>query len=300
MDLALIYLKESVKIDSNYMRSPVLLEKLEHLNAKKANGDVKFSTQRFIEAIHVYTEVLDDITFENEFMMKLLRSRAKAYMNIQHFELAIDDYEKVLRIQPSHMDTMLQLAECHQNTNNYQTSIEYYENLLTIGTIQVDAQQMQAIQSKLATAIKRQRAQCIIVVGRADLSNGSYGSAREHFDKAILLWPENDLFHEYRAECLMQMHNYQDAFKDYRLLLMKTNVHLSNIDYGMIKCCLIVGDIFYAEKAIQYMSQFASTSKHRLTEYKKELIDLNTLEGLVLYYLRQNKPDSARESIEYE
>lgn len=296
LNIALIYLKQSVKAaDSNYTRSKELLNKLEHISTKKADGHIKFAANRFAEAIQFYTEALDSVTFKNELLLKLLLNRATAYMKIRNFQLAIDDYDEILRIKPSHLNAMLQRAECHQNSDNYERSIECYEAVLTIETIKVDALQVKFIQSKIATASKRRDAKFEIALGRLQFYAKSYEIAVRNFNKAISLWPENDLCYEYRAQCLMEMHDYQAAFKDYRLLLMKTNVKLHIIDYGMIKCCLIVGDVFYAEKAIQQMHKFTSTTDHRLNDYKKELNDLKALEQQTLEYLKKNNFDLARE-----
>lgn len=298
LNIALIYLKESVKsADSNYSRSSVLLKKLEHFAAKKADGDVKFAAKRFDEAIQFYTEALDNITFENDFVLKLLLSRATAYMKIGKFPLALDDYDDVLKIRPSHVEAMLQRAECHQNADNYECAIKCYEAVLTIEAIKDDAEQAKSIRSKIVIASNRRDAKRKFSFGRGYFTIKSYESAATDFNEAILLWPENDLYYEYRATCLMEMHDYQAAFRDYRLLLMKTNVNLCHTDYyRMAKCCLIVGDIFYTEKAIdQLIKSTTSTNDHRLDEYQKELSDLKRFEQNTLHHMKDSGFHSARE-----
>lgn len=65
----------------------------------------------------------------------------------------------------------------------------------------------------------------------------------------------------------------------------------------MIKCCLIIGDILGAEKAIQKITEAGSDSAFAY-EYKAQYSDLRNMKKKAMEYFTEGEHNSARKHFE--
>ncbi|XP_055301013.1 uncharacterized protein LOC129567771 [Sitodiplosis mosellana] len=272
---ALSQLSKGLEDDSSHDRCKLMQTKLKNIIKKKTNGDDLFAEQKYREAVASYTEVLENISFKNEFVFKILNSRASAQLNLLEHDLALSDCIKALNIKPNHIDTLLIRAECYQSIDNFDGAIKDYKSALSNGRI--NSQQMDDIQSKIKMAQRHKDASEKKRAGDEKFALNNMPFALKDYDDAIALWPENVSYYDKQAACYVRMGNYNKAIEIYKLALTINSSHCEG-HYGLIKMYIALGDVFSAERTIQNSFEFVPKNDYVINKYKRECTDLKALE----------------------
>ena len=79
-------------------------------------GDLLFEAGNYQEAVDAYTEYLD-IKPRN---IKTLYNRGRAFEELGQFDPALEDYEKVLKLDPDHSRAHLSIGNIYFRNEDYQ------------------------------------------------------------------------------------------------------------------------------------------------------------------------------------
>lgn len=255
-----------------------------------------FTQRQFREALNQYTDALEAVLFENVFAFELLYGRAKAQSKIGHFSDAINDCDRGLKIKPTHLNIVLLRAECHQYLDAYANAINDYKTALNNNEVKMNSQQYNDIKSKI-THLKQsqnhENAEMKKCTGDEQFSENNFEHALKLYAEAVELWPENVSFQNMHAVCLMKMDDYIGAFKAYQSALTIDKNSIESY-HGMMKCCLILGDISGAERAIRNFEECKTKNDNIVDRYKNQCSNLRTLEEKTAECYNKNNFQSAR------
>jgi len=104
---------------------------LEKLNDLKQKGNDAFIADQLDEAVNFYSEAID-MAKELEYPMSkiLLSNRSQTYLKQQKYELAIEDAEASLKLDPSFLKSILRRAVANAELNNRQGAIDDFRKIL--------------------------------------------------------------------------------------------------------------------------------------------------------------------------
>ncbi|XP_055301206.1 dnaJ homolog subfamily C member 7-like [Sitodiplosis mosellana] len=250
---ALSYLDQALTFDLNHDKSFYMKEQISRIHAKKMNGDDMFAARKFRQAIELYTEALDGDMPKNSFVCVLQYSRAKAQSKIGNFYNAIQDCTSALGIWQDNVDALLLRAKCHEYLDNFREAMLDYETLLQKGAVINNLQQFEMMTSKvrnLNVLLNHEKAEKQKCYGDEKYMANQFRAALILYGDAITLWPQNVSFYKDRIECYIKLKDYKAAIEDCQTAVKLDNTFFKDYD-RMINCCLIIGDIFGTERAIQ-------------------------------------------------
>lgn len=259
-------------------------------------GDIKFSVEKYPEAVEFYTKAIDAEKFDNGFVFELLCSRASSHSKIGNFRDAINDCNRAFELYPSDINMRLLRANCYHYLDEFENSIKDFEAALNAKEVEQNTNQTSKIQTKISdlkNALQKENATKWKCQGDKKVMERNFEAALRLYAEAIDLWPENIAFYEDRANCYMKMKDYNKAIREYQSALNKQNSYSKGY-YGMIECYLIIGDVFGAEAIIQ--KYFSSISKIdvNINAYKRQCVDLRAYENSANDHYKEKRYDRAR------
>jgi len=97
---------------------------LEKLNALKQKGNEAFTGNRLEEAVTFYSEAINMAkTLENPMSKLLLSNRSQTYLKQQKYQLALEDADESLKIDPDFLKSIFRRAVANAELNNRQEAI---------------------------------------------------------------------------------------------------------------------------------------------------------------------------------
>lgn len=259
-------------------------------------GNIKFSVEKYPEAVSCYSTAIEAEKFDNGFVFELLCSRASCHSKIGNFRDAINDCNRALELYPSDINMRLLRANCHHYLDDFENSIKDFEAALNAKEVKQNANQTSKIQTKicdLKKALQKENATKRKCEGDEKVFERNFEVALRLYTEAIDLWPENIAFYEDRANCYTKMKDYKNAIREYQTALTKQNSYSKGY-YGMIECYLIIGDVFGAEAIIHKYNSSISKIDAKVYLYKKQCDDLRAYENSANDHYKEKRYDRAR------
>lgn len=121
-------------------------------------------------------------------------SRAEAYLALQDFTAAIDDYEHVIELNPSSLLGYLGRAQAYATQRSFARAIEDYTHVLTVDPTQTEA-----------------------LTGRAQAyyEQSDFPNAIDDYGRLIDMTPSSATGYLGRGQAYMRMHAYRQALADF-------------------------------------------------------------------------------------
>mmetsp|Transcript_24407 Transcript_24407/g.68436 ORF Transcript_24407/g.68436 Transcript_24407/m.68436 type:complete len:759 (-) Transcript_24407:41-2317(-) len=154
---------------------------------------------------------LNDSIEVNPHIMEILGYRAATYMQVQKFDEAVADAEKIIEMWPNEAEGYYRMGQIYLKTNNYKEAMVQFEYGLHqdpqfAPIIQVqDQMQKDSARMEILAAVEG---------GRQYFRVGNYMGAISAFSVAIQKNEENPHYYIYRAIASMALDNYNDAKLD--------------------------------------------------------------------------------------
>lgn len=227
-----------------------------------------------------------------------MTERANANKTIGNVHDAVADYDQALNIKPNHIDYLKFRAECNETVEEFKKSIDDYEAILKIDAAKENKELMESVQSKinyLNEALPRfEKANSKKREGNEHFVAKRYYTALVLYNDAIKLWPKNPAFYCNRAACHVMMFNYKLAIEECKLALDIDNKFSRAYD-RMVKCYLIIGDVFGTEMAIEKWKQIQSKSD-TFWECQKQFTVLKAFENKAMACMKKHDFQNASKS----
>lgn len=132
------------------------------LERLKEQGDEKYKTGMFEEAIELYTQCIDKSSDSSApIVLKALGNRAACYKQLSNFDNTIGDCTTVLEYEPQNVKALLRRAQAFEAVEKYRLAIADVKNIIGLGPAVAGQQNMKLcfqMQGRLQKAIDKLRA----------------------------------------------------------------------------------------------------------------------------------------------
>ena len=133
-----------------------------------------------------------DLAFKNGLKYHVYFQKARACMNLDEYDLALDYLNKVLDYNCENFDTLNEIGLCYYFSENYDKAYHYFNNLLKIQPDNVEV---------------------LINISGCYLELGDFDLAMEYADKALDKNPDNLLGLARKFHIYMENNDYSSALK---------------------------------------------------------------------------------------
>jgi tetratricopeptide (TPR) repeat protein len=167
----------------------------------------------FDAAIEGCTEALDG-KLSGDLLVKALDLRASAYLDKKQYELAIKDYDQVIRLDPTYPLPYLNRGMAHRAMGNIDAAIQDYNTAIKITP-------------GIALAYNNR--------GNAYRDKGEYDLAIKDFDLAIKLEPKDARLYNNRGGAYHGKNDSERAIADYsRAIELAPSLAVAHMDRGLL------------------------------------------------------------------
>jgi DnaJ family protein C protein 7 len=126
---AIKHFKGALSLDPDSSKALKYLRMVQRLLRTKDEGNAAFKAKRYQEAIDLYTKGLDIDPNNKDINSKLLQNRAQAYINLSHFDKAIDDCTRALQLDPTYTKAKRVRAKAYGGLENWEEAVREYKSI---------------------------------------------------------------------------------------------------------------------------------------------------------------------------
>lgn len=187
-----------------------------------------FKLNDFVEALALLNKIVDT----EECLVKITNIKGICYMKLGKTDIALNEFNKILLLEPNNKDVWQYKAQCHLALDQGDKFLECYAELCQISPYDTLITQIQ---------------------GLLHMQNNAYHDALLFFDKVIKLAPTNKNAWYNKAKCHLSLKEYDNVLKCYNHIL--SNISNKDIQawHGLIDCYTALNNYSQVLKSCDYV-----------------------------------------------
>ena len=126
---ALQHFRQALSCDPDYKDAVKYLRMVQKLDRMKEDGNAHFKSGRYQQAVDVYTSALEVDPANKGTNSKILNNRAMCYSKLKQWQLAIQDCDKAIQLDPSYTKARKTRAKALGEGGDWQEAVNAYKNI---------------------------------------------------------------------------------------------------------------------------------------------------------------------------
>ncbi|XP_044750122.1 dnaJ homolog subfamily C member 7 [Coccinella septempunctata] len=129
IDSSVNYFQQVLRLAPDHAKAMELYKRAKQLKKKKEEGNEAYNAGKYAESIKLFSEALNIDPLNKMTNAKLHFNRATAFSKQNKLQEAVDDCTAALKLNPSYMKALLRRAKCYMDLENFEEAVKDYEKI---------------------------------------------------------------------------------------------------------------------------------------------------------------------------
>ncbi|XP_045471520.1 dnaJ homolog subfamily C member 7 isoform X2 [Harmonia axyridis] len=129
IDSAVNYFQQVLRLAPDHAKAMELYKRAKQLKKKKEEGNEAYNAGKYADALNLFSEALKIDPLNKMTNAKLHFNRATALSKLNKYEEAVVDCTAAISLNPNYMKALLRRAKCYMDLENYEEAVKDYEKI---------------------------------------------------------------------------------------------------------------------------------------------------------------------------